>query len=255
MAYSRVQISSSVVVAAALLTIATGCGSHKRVAGAPDPGGYFTTLAAGAPLPTDAQCAARVHHSKWEPRSENVTANHKIVDQPVTLPDNSSFDATWQKKYKTRIDGNFVGTTDEIIQWASCKWGIADDVTRARAMQETKWKQTAAGDAEPRSNKHCAPGWSDDPCPTSFGILQSKWYFRPGTYPGTRTSTAFMLDSALAETRGCLDGRQFFGAVSKDDLWGCVGVWFSGEWGKNDKSYIKDVQHYFKSKPWLYWAG
>ena len=92
-------------------------------------------------------------------------------------------------------------------------------------------------------------------CPTSFGILQSKWYFRPGVYPGTRISTAFNLDSTLAETRGCLDGLEFFGPISKGNLWGCVGVWFSGAWGVGDASYIANVQSIYAAKPWLSWKG
>jgi hypothetical protein len=224
----------------------------------PSADGYFETLPPGAPLPTDAACAARVHHSAWEPRPQNKTANNTVVPQPVELPDNPAFDAAWQLAYKSRIDGNFTGTTDEIIQWASCKWGISDNLTRARAVDESEWHQSKVSDFEATTSGHCAPD-SVPPtatfCPTSFGILQSKWYFRPGVYPGTRISTAFNLDSALAETRGCLDGLEFFGPISKGNLWGCVGVWFSGAWGVGDASYIANVQSIYTAKPWLSWKG
>ena len=244
----------------ALATIVAGttaaCGGTKhRTAGSPDPGGYFTTLAPGAPLPTNAQCAARVHRSSWEPRKQNDTANHTVRPQPVHLPPDKNFNAVYQEKYRTRIDGNFTGTTDEIIQWAACKWGIADDVVRAQAQHESKWKQSATGDDESRSNGHCPADQHGDPCPTSFGLLQSKWYFRPGLYPWTRTSTAFSLDASLAETRGCLDGLGYSGTRTRGDLWGCIGFWYSGEWQTNNRAYIADVQSKLKQKAWIYWSG
>lgn len=224
---------------------------------APRAGGYFTTLAAGAPLPSSAECAARVHRSSWEPRPGNAAANNKIVPQPVKLPDNPAFDSTWQKKYKSRINGDFAGTTDEIIQWASCKWGVSDDLTRARAVYESSWQQGKVGDFEAKAAGHCAKGSpaTATACPTSFGILQSKWYFRPGVYPDTKVSTAFNVDSVLAETRGCLDGLEWFGPRSKGNVWGCVGLWFSGEWGQNDAEYISHVRAILSEKPWLSWNG
>jgi hypothetical protein len=228
----------------------------RGASGPPQASGYFVTLPPGAPLPTDAQCAARIHRSSWEPRPQNNTANHTVVHQPVQLPDNPALNATWQQHYKPRITGNFAGTTDEIIQWASCKWGIADNLTRARAVQESTWYQSKVGDFEARTRGHCAPGWSTAPvCPTSFGLLQSKWYFRPGVYPGTKVSTAFNVDSVLAETRGCIDGLDWFGPVSKGDVWGCVGLWFSGAWNQNDAAYIASVQSSLAAEPWLTWKG
>jgi hypothetical protein len=222
----------------------------------PRAGGYFKTLPPGAPLPSGAECARLIHRSTWEPRPENNVANHTVVHQPVKLPDNEAFDQAWQEKYKPRINGDFTGTTDEIIQWASCKWGISDDLTRARVTQESSWDQSTVGDYEPRSNGHCAKGWSTvAACPTSFGLLQSKWYFRPGVYPGVHVSTAFNVDSVLAETRGCLDGMMWFGPVSRGNVWGCVGVWYSGAWAENDAPYIERVHSYFTAKPWLSWKG
>ncbi len=150
--------------------------------------GYFNTLPPGARLPSGKECARRVHRSKWEPRPQNAKQNARVVKQPVRLPANDAFSHAWQRKYRPRINGKFRGTTDEIIQWASCKWGISDEITRARAVKESHWRQRTFGDYEARSRGHCAPGWRGNPCPTSFGLLQSKWYFRPGTYPRTRSA-------------------------------------------------------------------
>jgi len=249
-AVAVVVVAAACSVTARLATVPAGAAAS----GPPAPNGYFQSLPPGASLPTDAQCAARVHRSTWEPRPQNNTANHKIV-RPVNLPKNPAFNAAWQKKYKPRIDGAFSGTTDEIIQWASCKWGISDNLTRARAVQESNWVQSTLGDYVPKSSGHCVPGWVGSSCPTSFGLLQSKWYFRPGTYPRTKVSTAYNVDSVLAEMRGCLDGMLWFGPRSTGDVWGCTGLWFSGSWGQHDQQYVASVQRILADKPWLHWNG
>jgi len=40
--------------------------------------GAFTTLPPGAQLPSEAECAVRVHRSSWEPRPDNYAANHRV---------------------------------------------------------------------------------------------------------------------------------------------------------------------------------
>jgi len=50
---------------------------------------------------------------------------------------NSLFD-TW---LLPRVDGQFTGTTDEIFQWAACKWGLPDKLIRADAVVESTWFQ------------------------------------------------------------------------------------------------------------------
>ena len=85
--------------------------------------------------------------------------------------------------------------------------------------------------------------------------MQSRWYYRPGTYPGTKKSTAFMVDSALAESRGCVDGMMWFGSQSRGDVWGCVGVWFSGSYRSGCGSYVSHVKSVVRSKPWRRWPG
>jgi len=131
---------------------------------------------------------------------------------------------------------------------------------RAQAVVESHWHMNAEADYEPRSSGHCAPGDDRDPCPTSFGILQIKWYFHPSrnpvgnSYPMSHTMTAFSLDYALADLRGCYDGLSYEGRKTRGDLLGCMGMWFSGNWhdaGAN--SYIGRVQSALRKKSWLYW--
>ena len=112
--------------------------------------------APGTAFPSDAECAAQVRRSSWEPRPENYVANHTVAPQPNTLAKFSSWTTAWNSTYKTRITGNFTGTTDEIIQWVACKWGWSDEVLRAQSVQESSWRESAEGDREARSRGHCS---------------------------------------------------------------------------------------------------
>ena len=44
--------------------------------------------------------------------------------------------------YTSHVSGNFVGSTDEIIQWAAWKWGVDEDVIRSVAVTESDWHRT-----------------------------------------------------------------------------------------------------------------
>lgn len=227
----------------------------------PPAGGYFAMAAPGSGFPTEAECAQRVHRSAWEPRAQNTTANRNVPAQPVALANHPSFTAAWQSNYKTRITGNFSGTTDEIIQWAACKWGWSDEIVRAQGVNETNWVQSAAGDVESSSRGHCTPDYTGSTCPTSFGFLQLKWYYNPSTnlvgnsYPLSAKSTAFSLDYSLAHMRGCYDGMSSYLGNTKGDMWGCLGAWFSGGWHDADaEAYIARIKNFLNQKAWLGWA-
>ena len=251
-----VGVTAVLIVAAVVVAVSM---RRQRTSPVPD-GGYLTTSAPGTAFPDDSTCGDVVRPSPWEPRPDNDTANHTKPAGPVHLAASDAFDSTWNEKYESRVTGNFTGTTDEIIQWAACKWGIADNMVRAQAVVESHWHMDTEGDKEPRSNGHCPPGDDRDPCPTSFGILQIRWYFHPGkspvgnTYPMSKDMTAFSLDYALAELRGCYDGHEWVGKKATGDLLGCMGLWFSGEWrDANALKYIGWVQRELDTKPWLYW--
>ncbi len=217
----------------------------------PPAAGYFSTLSAGSELPSGATCAAWVRRSSWEPRPENATAN-ATVPASLSLPDWPGYADAANTTLKPRIDGNFTGTTDELIQWASCKWGFDEDLTRAQAVVESSWRQDALGDWE-SDQKLCAPGW-EATCPTSFGILQIKHYYHPGTYPHSLRSTAFNLDYSLALRRACYEGWAYYGTQSRGDLWGCVGAHWSGNWSDpGSNAYATRVQEALTKKAWLSW--
>ncbi len=52
-----------------------------------------------------------------------------------------SYNSLWDTWLLRRVDGQFTGTTDEIFQWAACKWGLPDNLIRADAAQESTWFQ------------------------------------------------------------------------------------------------------------------
>jgi len=233
----------ALTMAAMVAFVVAGSGSGA----APVPGGYFQLLPPGSALPTDAECAARVHRSPWEPRPENYKANHTLPSGPA-LAKFTQFNALWNATYETRIDGNFTGTTDEIIQWAACKWGWSDDLVRAQAVVESTWRQSTVGDGG-----------------TSYGLLQVKYLYHPrvdggckdcsgSSWPNIANSTAFNVDLMLAEMRGCYDGMSTYLGNTRGDQWGCIGSWYSGAWRTSESlDYVSHVQAALNNKSWLGW--
>ena len=71
------------------------------------------------------------------PRTRRRTTTAAAASTPTTAPTGREFD---------RVDGDFAGTTDEIIQWAACKWGIDEDIVRAQVIKESYWYMSAIGD-------------------------------------------------------------------------------------------------------------
>jgi len=203
-------------------------------------------LPPGAPLPSGAECAARVHHSSWEPRHDNDVANHTSVTN--TLGSFSQWNSAWNANYRPRIDGAFQGTTDEIIQWAACKWGWSDEFIRAEAVVESTWHQSTVGDNG-----------------TSFGLMQVRYLYHPrvsakdapgSSWPNSQISTAFNLDIFGAEMRGCYNGMSTYLGNTTGDIWGCIGSWYSGAWHDGGaQTYIGWVQNALNNKAWLNWAG
>jgi hypothetical protein len=168
-----------------------------------------------------------------------------------------------------RVDGNFTGTTDQILRWAACKWGIDEDVFRAQAWEESKWKQSAAGDEKTDPNLcHAGAwnGWNGTSCQQSYGILQVK-VFDYNTWPEARHSTALNADFHAAEHRRCMNGDINYlrertplspypnYPTSDTELatWGCIGNWYSGGWyDAAAVDYINHVKQSLAAQPWTH---
>ncbi len=226
----------------------------------------FITLPPGAKLPGEAECALRVQRDSWEPRPENFTANHRVptAQQVAQL-------APWgpwigvrpeADGLRKQVTGNFTGTTDEILQWVACKWGIDDNIVRAEAVTESNWYQSQRGDwtTNPRS---CPPEtWNGTGCYQSYGILQIKFSVFQSTWPMSRDDTAFNAEYTYAVIRTCYEGWTTYLENSTPmpgypryhagDIWGCLGRWFSGGWyNQGAINYINTVKADLAHKAWL----
>jgi chitodextrinase len=217
---------------------------------------HFSTLPSGSGgLPqSDSLCASEVRPAA-ENRSGNATANNAVPSSPISWP-STSF-TQWATD-RSKVTGNYTGTTDEILQWGACKWGIDEDILRAVAAEESWWHQTTIGD-------DCGVVGE-----ASYGIMQVKnkdcsgsWVH--GGYPDTANETALNVDYYAAHIRACFDGafsgwlyngqtiQQWIASNGSDSaLWGCIGQWYSGGWyDSGAQSYITDVQNFYNTKPWL----
>jgi hypothetical protein len=173
-----------------------------------------------------------------QPHSEGVPADGITSPVDQTKPSaselayyasdgyrSSEMDApyTWMKL----VDGQYTGTTEMIIRWAACKWGVDEDLIRAQATAEHgTWIQWNAGGDERRSIDECQAGNNPDrnstnlwgylvsnACYQSWSIWQTKVvYSSPNvgawtTWPAINESTAFAVDYRYGYQRSCMNGN------------------------------------------------
>jgi autotransporter family porin len=164
-------------------------------------------------------------------------------------------------KLAARINGDFTGTTKEILRWASCKWGVNQNIVFAQAAVESWWRQTTKGDWG-TDRSACPPGHrklnSQGECAQSYGILQNRYPYEKTSWPGIGRSTAMNADTAYAIWRACYNGYETWlntvpepSRYHKGDAWGCVGRWFAGRWHTAAANgYIRTVQEYMRERIW-----
>jgi hypothetical protein len=222
----------------------------------PVPGQYFETLPPGSGLPNEAACAAAVK-SRPENKRMNAVANATRGNQSLVGAD------FLPPELASRVTGNFTGTTDEILQWVACKWGVDEDMVRAQAAVESWWQQTAKGDWTTNA-ANCAPGHGlgvdgrPGQCPQSWGILQNRYPLERLAWPGIGDSTAFNADTAYAIWRSCYEGYETWlndlekgKPYAEGDAIGCMGRWFAGRWYTQPANdYMARVQDYLDQRIW-----
>lgn len=206
---------------------------------------------------TSAQCAATIDsnastdiynghpiNQETVPQNEQAHSQGSVADG-VTMPVNqtqpnasqlayyasdgylsSEMDApfTWMKM----IDGQYTGTTEMIIRWAACKWGVDEDLIRAQAtVEHGTWVQWNAGGDQTQSITQCQAGndpghvstnlWGylvSNACFQSWSIWQTKVVFSSPnvgawtTWPAINESTAFAADYRYGFQRSCMNGDQ-----------------------------------------------
>lgn len=188
-----------------------------------------------------------------ETRPMNAAAN-AAVPRRATLPPWPAW-AFDDSSYRRHVDGRYRGTTDQILQWAACKWQLPVDVLRAVAAQESWWDATTVGDAG-----------------QSYGLMQVKVgaATNTGVTVAMARSSAWNVDYYAATLRACLDGRMVLWRDRPDltsrpyapgDLWGCVEAWYSGV-GPTSWSawYVDRVRSYMIERRWTHpdfvaWTG
>lgn len=229
---------------------------------------YFSTLPVNAALPSGSTCASWVlSDPSTELQPANSTANHTVptTSQLSSFHSNPTFIGDLSAADYQRIDGNFKGTTDQIIRWAACKWGLDENAMRAEAWEETDapvhaWAQAQVGDwTTVQANCHAGAwnGWNGSGCWKSYGIFQVQpltW----NVWPEVQSTTAFNVDFRSGYQRACMNGHvrglgtSYPGSSDTNErFWGCMGEWYSGAW--NDTGalyYISLVQKWVSSEPW-----
>lgn len=224
---------------------------------------HFATLRPGAQLPSGEQCAAWVRTTSTpENRAVNKQSNRAKGHPAGNLfPD--ADDSRANSVVAPRIDGQFTGTTGQILRWAACKWGIDEDIVAAQAAVESWWRQTNLGDWDtdaalcPPSHGLGADGVAGK-CPQSYGILQNRYPYERSSWPGIETSTAMNADTAYGVWRACYEGYEGWlndvervGQYTSGDVWGCVGRWFAGRWLTSAaQEYIGKVKDYLSRRVW-----
>lgn len=256
------------------------CGDGASAAG---PDVYFGTLGPHAALPSEHDCAIAIAPTA-ETIPTNIPFNH-TSPTPSQLDEFHShpvFGANPPAADFFRVDGRYAGSTDMILRWAACKWGIDENVMRAQAWTESKWRQGGPRPGDGGGDKKFSPSlcvqggftalWNfgcPNCCYQSWGILQTKVYYEWGTWPMIKDSTAFNADYRGADQRACMNGDYagYFASAAQQPntyatdiasgnidriLWGCIGMHFSGRWyGARSSNYISEVKGYRATRPWL----
>lgn len=217
------------------------------------PSGRFRLLPPGAKLPSGAQCATAVRAKAIrENKAANATANKTMGH---TVPGASA--------PLTRVDGKFTGTTEQILRWTACKWGVDEDMVKAQAAIESWWHMSNKGDWGTDASRCPADhglGVDGTPgkCPESFGMMQVRYPYNTSAFPGVEKSTAMNLDYGYAVWRSCFEGKMtWLNTVERGsqykagDAWGCMGVHFSGRWHTDAaEGYINRVKDYLAQRIW-----
>lgn len=168
-----------------------------------------------------------------EVRPENAEAN-RTPGRPTDPTKFNMYESF--RPYYNKIDGNYVGTTEQILAWAAKKWGFDHlaypDLAKAMAVAESWWRQGHIG----------ANG--------ELGILQVHPKYWPDAEPA-RWSTAYAADYAMAVVRHYYDGNSWLQDNTKGNIRSSVAAWECGCGSNGTGSYTTTVFEYYDSKPWL----
>lgn len=218
-----------------------------------------------------------------EVRATNAIPNRRAltVTEIASVRGSSVGNGLSNPNYVVRLDGQFVGTTDQIIYNYWQKWfgdlGFDPDIGRAVAVQESnwyQWKVATLTTPDPITGLlTLTPSHGDlndvtaaFPHGGSWGLYQIKQNDFTWSYPLSAESTPFNADFKLMYQRACFDGqiaylgdttnakgnKAYLTDTGLTKLWGCVGNWYSGwYYDSAAKTYISQTQATYAAKSWL----
>jgi hypothetical protein len=210
---------------------------------------FFAVQPSGIAYPTNATCAAAIATSPETvvklPNDTNcsgaagssLTSNGPFNAGVPTAAELSAYAANgytfnWYPSDAqfARVDGQYpavIGTTpstDMILRYAACKFGLDEDVIRAQAMQESGWQQGGAGDSRTGAGSCVQGGFTGlynqaipepdgntiplvpNGCCQSWSLLQTKAFYEWMTWPMIMRDTSFAAEYLGAALRTCMDG-------------------------------------------------
>ena len=262
---------AALAVCAIVIVVALGDESSTAMTGkSSESGPYYSLLPARSALPSADACEKGASVDTFEPAPQNAPENEytpSASDLTTYKSKAAGGEGGAPGSYLVRVDGQFKGTTDAILKWASCKWGFDENVTRATAVNETHWRQTELGDVDNGISLGILQVKSRD-YPSSCESVASSQNTANVTNPDCYSylSTAFAADYKLAQQRACFEGEisyltsetppsgypSYPNGTSEQMMWGCVGWWFSGHWYDSSAlNYISEVQGYLTAQTWL----
>lgn len=219
---------------------------------------------------SDAAAAALVTR-QLENRPRNAAANDYVPTSAQLAAFHSAQQLTRRfndfnplTRYVTGRPGMRHPSTDDLVQWASHKWGIPTNWIRAQVAVESNWDQAQLGDraAVSSARYRAYPGRSrvagTDLVYESLGIAQVKWLpsesVGVGTEPLRWESTAFNLDYYAAMIRFYYDGYCLWAAPGyrAGEAWSSIGAWYSpNPWNNaGARDYIRMVQAALAERAW-----
>jgi hypothetical protein len=239
--------SESLNVQAGLPTLTPTKTATSTPSATPTPGVHYSMLGPGASLPTEAACVTAVNaapipeNAPWN-QNDGTGFNSNLPPAggvPAYFYANAPCCNEMPHADFAAVDGNYSGSTDDLIRITACKWGIDEDYVRAQAWIESGWHQDCAaahggsgcieggdlnspsGDPSGLAITAMTPGgifsafngFGNPGGPTdhwdSWSIVQTKVFYAWMTWPMMEESTPFGLDYRYAEMRGCMNGDEY----------------------------------------------
>ncbi len=232
--------------------------------------------------PLEDQVAAACVTHKPEVHADNTPFNNNVpTSAEITAArngDSSGFKVL--TKYVSGTPGLSNPSTDDLIQWEACKWGIPTDWLRAEFVDESNWHQLECAGSVACTNGGPAGaglegrGFGDFATSnflstptaavqkggafTSIGITQIKSRPSSDPHPGTEPlrwkSTAWNLDYQGAVVRYYFNGLCSWCGTgySAGQQWPSIGAWFNpSPWNNSGAiSYQERVKGFLAARTW-----